>query len=77
MGEFAEDFRIMKELKEKERSAKEPTRFEYATDLLMKQGHRVGLDAKDDKCLIVNSNIKLYPYKGWWSGKGIGSGRVS
>lgn len=75
MGELAEDFRFMKEEALKERAKKEPSRFEYATDLLMNAGHRVGLDPEDDKALIVNGTVKLYPYKGWWSGKGVGSGR--
>ena len=75
MGELAEDFRFMKEQAKKERASKEPKRFEYATDLLMNAGQRVGLDLSDSTCLIVNGSIKLYPYKGWWSGKGIGSGR--
>ena len=75
MGDLVDDFRFMKEQALKERATKEPTRFEYATDLLMNAGHRVALDPNDNKCLIVNGTIKLYPYKGWWSGKGIGSGR--
>lgn len=75
MGELADDFRFMKEQAKKERAEKEPTRFEYATDLLFNAGHTVGLDPKDNTCLIINKTIKLYPYKGWWSGKGVGSGR--
>jgi hypothetical protein len=75
MGDMADDFRFMKEEALKVRAAKEPTRFEYATDALMAAGHTVGLDPANDKCLVVNGTIKLYPYKGWWSGKGVGSGR--
>lgn len=75
MGDMAEDFRFMKEQALRIRKAKEPTRFQYATDKLMEAGHRVGLDPSDNTCLIVNGKIKLYPYKGWWSGKGIGQGR--
>lgn len=75
MGELAEDFAFMKEQRRKEREAKEPSRFQYATDLLFDAGHRIGLDPNDNKCLIVDGYIKLWPYTGWWSGKGIGSGR--
>ena len=75
MGELAEDFAYMKEMKLKERAEKEPSRFEYATDLLMDIGCTVGLNKDDHKCLVVNGYIKLWPYTGWWSGKGIGSGR--
>ena len=75
MGELAEDFAFMKEQKKKEREAIEPSRLEYATDKLMEDGHRVGLSPDDSKCLIVNGYIKFWPYTGWYSGKGIGSGR--
>lgn len=75
MGELAEDFKIMKEQKLKERIKVEPSRFQYATDLIMEAGHRVGLDKNDDKVLTINGYIKLWPYTGWYSGKGIGSGR--
>ena len=75
MGELAEDFKFMKEMRLKERAKKEPSRFEYATNLIFKAGHRVGRDPNDSKCLVVNGYIKLWPYTGWWSGKGVGSGR--
>lgn len=75
MGELAEDFAFMKEQRKKEREAIEPSRLEYATDKLMEAGHRVGLDREDNKVLVINGFIKLWPYTGWWSGKGIGSGR--
>lgn len=75
MGELADDFRFMKEVKLAERNKIEPSRFEYATDKLMESGHTVGLNPTDNKCLIVNNYIKFWPYTGWYSGKGIGSGR--
>lgn len=75
MGELAEDFRYMKEQSLKHRSSVEPSRFEYATDTLTKAGHRVGLDPADDKCLIVDGYVKFWPFTGWYSGKGVGSGR--
>lgn len=75
MGELADDFAFMKEQKQIERATKEPSRIEYATDLLIDAGHRVGLCRDDHKCLMINNGIRLWPYTGWWSGKGIGSGR--
>lgn len=75
MGEMADDFKFMKEQRKKEREAKEPNRFQYATDKIMEAGHRVGRVADDDKALMINGYIKLWPYTGWWSGKGIGNGR--
>lgn len=75
MGELADDFAFMKEQRLKHRQSVEPNRFQYATDALMDAGHRVGRDPNDDKCLIVNGYIKFWPFTGWYSGKGIGSGR--
>lgn len=75
MGELADDFRFMKEQRLKEREAKEPSRFQYAIDNIMQAGHRVGKVPGDNKCLMINGYIKLWPYTGWWSGKGVGSGR--
>lgn len=75
MGELADDFNFMKEQRLKRRQAIEPSRFEFATDKLMDIGCTVGLDPNDHKCLIVNGYIKFWPYTGWYSGKGIGSGR--
>lgn len=68
-------FRDMKAGKMAYRSKVEPSRFEYATDKLMEAGHRVGLNPEDDKSIIVDGYIKFWPYTGWYSGKGIGSGR--
>lgn len=75
MGEMADDFRFMKEQRLKERQAIEPSRFEYAIDRLKSAGYRVEKDPEDFKSLIVNRYIRLWPFTGWWSGKGIGSGR--
>lgn len=75
MGELADDFRFMKKIRLEERQKIEPTRFEYAVDKLMEAGHRVGRNPEDDKSIIVNNGIRFWPYTGWYSGKGIGSGR--
>lgn len=75
MGELAEDFRLMKKVKLERRNSIEPSRLEYATDKLMQAGHSVGLNPKDHKSIIVNGYITFWPFTGWYSGKGIGSGR--
>ena len=75
MGEMADDFKLFREIRKKERQEIEPTRFKYAVDSLMDAGHRVGRDPNDDKAIIVNGYINFWPYTGWYSGKGIGSGR--
>lgn len=75
MGDMGDTFRAYGEYKAGERSKIEPSRFEYVVDELMKAGHRVGRDPKDDKAIIINGYIRLWPFTGWWSGKGIGSDR--
>jgi hypothetical protein len=75
MGELADDFRFMKEARAKKRAEKEPSRFEYATDALMEADCTVRPNSEDPKCLIVNGYIRFWPYTGWYSGKGVGSGR--
>jgi hypothetical protein len=75
MGDMADDFRFMKKVRLEERNKVEPTRYEYAVDKLMEAGHTVGKNPHDDKSFIVNGYIAFWPYTGWYSGKGIGSGR--
>lgn len=75
MSEVVEGFRFMKEHKLKERQAIEPNRFEYAIDKLMEAGHRVGKNPEDSRSIIVNKYVRFWPFTGWYSGKGIGSGR--
>lgn len=75
MGDMADEFRYMKELRLKERQSVEPRRFEYAIRKLQEAGNTVDEDFEDDKLLVVNGYIKFWPFTGWYSGKGIGSGR--
>ena len=72
---MGDGFRFMKEVKAKERAEKEPIRFEYAVDKLMDAGYTVAKNPHDDKSFTVNGYITFWPYTGWYSGKGIGSGR--
>lgn len=73
MGELAEDFRFMDEQRKKEKAAKTPDRIEYAAKLLRDNGHEVV--GADPGQLVVDGYITLWAYTGWWSGKGVGSGR--
>ena len=72
---MAEDFRAYDEFKLERRNKIEPTRFEYAVDKLVQAGHRVANGGHGDKSIVINGYIKLWPYTGWWSGRGVGSGR--
>lgn len=77
MGELADDFRFMKEKQLERRQKLEPSRVEHATNKLMKIGCEVAYSGYD-KCLFFDYKGvrgRFYPYKGWYSVKGIGSGR--
>ena len=77
MGEMAEDFEALKEYKLEVRNSKEPTRTEYAKQQIESLGYSTNWDA-GNKCLTFNLNgklIKVYPYTGWFTGKGTGDGR--
>ena len=75
MSDMADDFRFMKEEARIKRIELTPSRLNYAMGKLMEAGHTVKLDPSDKNVLIVNESIKLYPYKGWFTGKGITDGR--
>lgn len=78
MGELRAVFDAMK--KERRESLK-PSRVQYATDLLIEAMYAVAWDGREKAIYIYHGNdrknpiAKLYPYTGWWAGKGIGSGR--
>lgn len=62
-----------------EREAKlQPERIEYAIKMLESPQVNKVIIYKDSTRIdfLHNGNkISLYPYSGWWSGKGVGSGR--
>lgn len=73
MGELADDFRFMDEQRAKHRAEVEPKRMTYAVEQLEKAGHTV--QRVDDQTLKVNGKVTLWVFTGWFSGKGVGSGR--
>ena len=81
MGELRAVFDAMKEQHEERRKALEPNRVQYATDLLIEAMYAVAWHAGEKAIYIYRRNgrknyiAKIYPYTGWWTGKGIGSGR--
>lgn len=77
MGELAQDFSALKEYKLDIRNKQEPERIEYAKKQLLNIGYETEYDA-GNKCLIFeynNNPIKIYPFTGWFTGKGTGNGR--
>lgn len=81
MGELAEDFNFYREKKREEKDRIEPSRTQYAVNLLTEHGYAVAWNQAERAIYIYRPDdrkkhiCKLYPYTGWWSGKGIGSGR--
>lgn len=77
MGEMAEDFEALRQYKQEVRSSKEPGRVEYAKEQIEGLGYTTDWDA-GNKCLtfkLGKNFIKVYPYTGWFTGKGVGSDR--
>ena len=76
MGELADDYRFMKEHSRKRRDSIEPKRFEYVEKQLKLAGCEI-TEGTNCEIFFNKDNIsgKIYPYKGWWSAKGIGSDR--
>ena len=77
MGELAEDFALMKKVRAEERAEKEPGRINYVANKLMQIGCTIAYNDLE-KCVFFEKGTikgKIYPYKGWWSAKGIGSDR--
>lgn len=76
MGELAEDFRFMKEQAKKRRERVEQSRFDYVEKQLKSVGCEItGYTYCEIYFKKGNLSGKIYPYKGWWSVKGIGSDR--
>lgn len=75
MGDMGDDFRAFKEYKQGVRNKVEPERFNYAVKKIHDAGFLADRVLDDDKKLKVNGYIDFFPFTGWWSGKGIGSGR--
>ena len=63
--------------REEVREPKEVSRIAYAKERLERLGYEV-TEIRDNKSLVFFHNghrITFYPYKGWFSGKGIKDGR--
>lgn len=81
MGELREYYDIMKEHALERRKSVESQRSQHAVELLMNAGYAVAWSAPEKALYVYESSnrnkpiCRVFPYTGWWSGKGIGSGR--
>jgi len=68
---------MLRELREEKRQAREPGRWEYALKVLKDRGFKPVEDAAS-RCISFaygRGTVKVYPYTGWFTGKGIKDGR--
>ena len=75
--ELAEDIEFLNSLGLKKRNENEPGRWEYVMKELRSRGYQPTEDPQN-KCIrfVLNGNtITVWPYKGWFSGKGVKDGR--
>lgn len=70
---MADDFRAMKEARQAYKLEATPKRVEYAKNMLDR--HDIDYYETESGRLTVDGYIDFWVFTGWWSGKGIGSGR--
>lgn len=68
---------MSKRLDQERQKALEPKRLNYAKETLISLGYEIHNQTSDKLEFYrkPNKNVVIFPYSGWWSGKGIGSGR--
>ncbi len=74
---MSEDYEFLKELSLKNRSGKEPGRWEYVVKVLKERNYNP-VEDRENKCIrfsFQGNTITVWPYKGWFSGKGVKDGR--
>lgn len=62
---------------DKERQTQlEPKRMEYAKEKIQEMGYEIQCSDENRLMFLFKGNkIEFFPYSGWYSGKGIASGR--
>lgn len=76
-NDFAQDCAFLNELAKKKRSDNEPGRWEYTISVLKEKGYDP-VEDHTNKCIrfeYKGNTITVWPYKGWFSGKGVKDGR--
>lgn len=76
-SEMRQDYDFMRELTRQKRGGQEPGRMEYAMAALRERGFKPvwNEDEKAVKFDYKGSTITFWPYRGWFSGKGVKDGR--
>ena len=76
-SDMQEDYEFLKELTQKKRNENEPGRWEYVLNVLREKGYPP-MEDPEKKCIYFKLNgntITVWPYTGWFSGKGVKDGR--
>lgn len=72
-----EEYQMLKDIKEAKRNENEPGRREYVISALREKGYKPTED-QEQKCIRFDfrgNTITIWPYTGWFSGKGVKDGR--
>lgn len=75
--DFEQDIAFLNELTRARRAEGEPSRWEYVLKVLKEKGFQTTQD-NDNKCIRFSFRgnvITVWPYTGWFSGKGVKDGR--
>lgn len=76
-SEMSEELEILNLIRNEKRKDKEPGRWKYATSVLKERGYNPIPD-ENNKCIrfsFKGNTITVWPYTGWFSGKGVKDGR--
>ena len=76
-SDLAEEYAFLNELAKEKRNESEPQRWEYVLTALKEKGYKP-VEDKENKCIrfeFRGNIITIWPYKKWFSGKGVKDGR--
>lgn len=76
-SEMSEEYELLKEIAKKKRNDNEPGRWEYVLKVLREKGY-TPVEDPENKCIRFSFNgntVTVWPYTGWFSGKGVKDGR--
>ena len=76
-SELEQDIEFLKEITAAKRNENEPGRQEYVIRVLSEKGYKPIIDTQN-KCVRFEyrgNMITVWPYTGWFSGKGVKDGR--
>lgn len=76
-SDTSEDIKFLNEICAKERQQKEPSRWDYVLSVLKDRGYEP-VEDREAKCIrftFKGNTVSVWPFTGWFSGKGVHDGR--